>query len=166
MRERRAACLLLLAAFVVPAAAEAQNAVIVVRHAENKGDKLTEAGVRRAERLASMLRGAGVTAIYSTDTKRTIGTATPLSKALEVPIRIYGSGGGQAPIDATAFVRQLARDHSGDIVLVVGHSDTIPDLLKALRCPGEVTIAPDSHDDLFVVVPEGDSPPTLVRLKY
>ncbi len=165
MRHLRAALLVVFAAVVLPTAAEAQKAVLVVRHAENDGDKLTTAGLKRARRLEETLRGAGVSAIFSTDTKRTTGTVTPLSEALKLKIAIYDTGSGSA-VDSTALVRQLAAEHRDDIVLVVGHSNTIPDLLKRLGCPGEVTIGAKAHDDLFVVVPRGNAPASLVRLKY
>ncbi len=68
--------------------AQAQKAVLVVRHGEKISDadeRLTEAGRARAERLAKMLKDAGVTAIYSTDTERTRDTVQPLAAALGCP---------------------------------------------------------------------------------
>ena len=166
MNDCRTGATLLAAALLLTCGAEAQKAVLVVRHGENAGDKLTAEGLSRAGRLAEVLHDAGITAIYSTDTKRTKGTATPLSEELKLPIRIYDPGGGDVPIDSTAFVHQLARDNPHDVVLVVGHTTTIPDLLKVLGCPGDIEIAPKEFGDLFVVVPKGGGPPTLLRLKY
>ena len=157
---------LLLAALAASGTAAAQKAVIVVRHAENTKDTLTEAGRARAKRLAKMLESSGVSAVYSTDTKRTLGTATPLAAARKLPVTPYDVGDEASGVDARPFVSKLRRDHPGDVVLVVGHSNTVPALLKALGCSEEITIARRQHDDLFVVVPNGNEGSILVRLKY
>jgi broad specificity phosphatase PhoE len=131
----------------------AQKAVLVVRHAEKISDadeRLTEAGRARAERLAKMLKDAGVTAIYATDTERSRDTGA----------------GMRGPVDAQPFVATLRNEHAKDVVLVVGHTNTIPDLLKALGCPGDFKIAPNEYDNLFVVVPRSGGPTTLMRLRY
>lgn len=168
MRQRFAVPLLLLTALAVPAAAAAQKAVIVVRHAENAGDTLTEVGRARAERLVLVLRNADVGAVYSTDSKRTIGTATPLAEARKLQVQLYDTADATKGFDATPFVSKLRKDNSNDVVLVVGHSTTIPNLLRVLGCQDEITIAPRDYDDLFVVVPKGEATATLVlvRLKY
>ncbi len=148
----------------------AQKAVLVVRHAEKISDtdqRLTEDGRARAERLAKMLKDANVTAIYSTDTERTRDTAKPLAAALGLKVTIYDTGGGmRGPVDARPFVAMLRKEHAKDVVLVVGHTNTIPDLLKALGCPGDLEIAADEYDNLFVVVPRSSGPATLMRLRY
>jgi broad specificity phosphatase PhoE len=157
---------ILLAALAFPGTAAAQKAVIVVRHGENTKDTLTEAGLARAVRLAKVLGSTGVAAVYSTDTKRTIGTATPLAEARKLPVTLYDTGDEAGGIDARPFVSTLHREHPDDVVLVVGHSNTVPDLLKTLGCTEDVTIAPRGYDDLFVVVPRESGGATLVRLKY
>ena len=63
-----------------------------------------------------------------------------------------------------AFVVLVAVEKEPPFVLV--HVTTIPDLLKAFGCPGDVTIAPLEYDDLFVVVPKDKGTAALVRLKY
>ncbi len=140
----RAAALAFFAAGVlaVPTVARAQTTVFVVRHAEKVSDtdeRLTDAGRERARRLAAMLKDAGIRAIYATDTERARDTAGPLAGALGLKITIYDTGGGmRGPVDARPFVAMLRKEHARDVVLVVGHSNTIPDLLKALGCPGEL----------------------------
>jgi broad specificity phosphatase PhoE len=157
-----------LLAFSYPA--HAQQAVLVVRHGEKVSDtdeRLTDAGRARAQSLAKMLKDAGVTAIYATDTERTRDTAKPLADALGLNVTIYDTGAGmRGPVDARPFVATLRKEHAKDVVLVVGHTNTIPDLLKALGCPGDLKIAPDEYDNLFVVVPKATGTPTLVRLRY
>jgi len=133
---------LLIAALALPGSAAAQKAVIVIRHAENVGDSLTENGRARAERLTTALGSADVGAVYSTDSKRTIGTVTPLAEARKVPVRLYDTAADSNGFDARPFVSRLRKDHPNDVVLIVGHTTTIPDLLKALGCPDDITIAP------------------------
>jgi broad specificity phosphatase PhoE len=155
-----------LVALAAAGPAVAQKAVIVIRHAENAGDRLTEAGRARAERLSAALGSAGVAAVYSTDSKRTIGTVTPLAEARKVPVTLYDTADGPNAFDARPFVSRVRKDHPDDVVLVVGHVTTIPDLLKAFGCPDDVTVAPLAYDDLFVVAPKKDGGATLIRLKY
>ena len=126
---RRRAALAALLAALLPAAAPAQQAIFVVRHAEKESPAsepsvpLSEAGRARAARLAAMLKDAGVTSIYSTDTVRTRSTAGPLAEAVKHPIQIY--------TDVAALAGELRREPQG-VVLVVGHSNTVPKLLSAL----------------------------------
>jgi broad specificity phosphatase PhoE len=150
----------------LPGTAAAQQAVIVVRHAENNGDTLTEAGLARARRLAEVLADAGVRAIYTTDTKRTRGTAAPLAAARGLKVQLYDVGHSPKGVDARAFAATLRTTHPDDVVLVVGHSDTIGGIVKALGCAEEVTIAAPDYDNLLVVVPKGAGAATLVRLSY
>jgi broad specificity phosphatase PhoE len=153
-----------------PAAGRAQKAVFVVRHAEKVSDtdeRLTDAGRARAVRLAQMLKDAGIGAVYATDTERARDTAKPLADALKLKVAIYDTGGGMSgKVDARAFVAALRKEHPSDVVLIVGHSNTIPDLLKNLGCAGEIKIAAAEYDNLFLVVPKGPGTAELIRLRY
>jgi broad specificity phosphatase PhoE len=155
-------------AAVAPAAA--QKAVFVVRHAEKISEqdpRLSDAGRARAARLANMLADSGISAIYATETERARDTAGPLAQKLGLTVAAYDTGAKMSgAVDARPFVATLRRDHANDVVLVVGHSNTIADLLSALGCAEKVTLAADEYDDIFVVVPKGESAATLVRLKY
>ena len=166
MRNPHVLSSLVLAALASAAPAAAQKAVIVVRHADNAKDALTEAGQARAGRLLAMLKNAGVEAVYSTDTVRTMETAKPLADARKLTVKIYDTAAGENAFDARPFAARLRKDNPNDVVLVVGHTTTIPDLLKSLGCPDEITVSPLDYDDLFVVVPDGKGGATLVRLKY
>jgi phosphohistidine phosphatase SixA len=110
----------------------------VVRHAEKASDSndppvpLSAAGSERARRLASLLRDAGISVIYSTDTVRTRETAAPLAKLLRLETRLYSATGSDGKVDL-APLAGLASENSGDIVLVVGHSNTMALPLSAGR---------------------------------
>ena len=150
---------LLLGLFV--AAAPAQSIIFVVRHAEkmdNAGNDpgLTDAGRARAERLAKMLKDAGISAVYTTEFKRTQQTAAPLAKALGLNVTIV-------PAKETAALTAKLRDLHAN-ALVVGHGNTIPDLIKAFDITTSISIAENDYDNLFVVVLE--EKPRLIHLHY
>lgn len=140
--------------------------VIVFRHAEKKKDgsadpELTKAGRQRAEALAKMLRAAKVTRIFSTKTKRTQATVQPLSKQLELPVESYVSGGFGAKLSAMA----------GEVVAVSGHSNTVPDMVRALG--GELSglderdHLPDDEYDRVIVqalwTPDSEEPMRAIQ---
>jgi broad specificity phosphatase PhoE len=155
--------LLALALAAAAAVARAQTTVYVVRHAEKASDSsekevpLSDEGKRRAERLASILRDAGVHAIYSTDTTRTRSTAEPLARASGQTVRIYS--------DVAALADQIKGEREA-VVLVVGHSNTVPKILAALGVRAPVEVADRDYDDLFVVVSRPIGEPAFLHLRY
>ena len=155
--------------------AEAQQAVLLVRHADtsrqeamsNPDIPLTEAGQRRALALASLLKESGVNVIYTTGMIRTVKTAEPLAKLLAIEPRIYPQlRPGYKPKDVENFANLLRTEHPRDIVLAVLHSNSGPALIKALGHPVEIKIPETEFDNLFVITPKPDSPPTVLRLRY
>jgi broad specificity phosphatase PhoE len=166
MHRIRAAILSGVVLLGVSGTALAQRAIFVVRHGEKisgSDERLSEAGLQRAARLAAMLKDTGVAAIYSTDTPRTRGTVQPLADELKLQVQIYDVG--TKKVDATAFARRLRQQHVDQVVLIVGHSNTVPDILRSLGCQETVTIGPDEYDNLFLVIPRGKVA-GLVRLRY
>ncbi len=146
-------------------AASAQQAVYIVRHAERADQSpdspLSDKGHARAQRLAEMLQHAGITYVFTSELRRTIDTAAPLTHINHL------RGGQQVPAANTpALVEKLSALGPQDRALVVGHSNTVPEILRALRVAPSVTIADDEYDNLFIVVPQKDAAPVLLRLKY
>jgi phosphohistidine phosphatase SixA len=172
MRRRLFPVLAAAALVLIATPGAAQRAVFVVRHAEKAADSnepgvpLSPAGQARAKRLAAILGKTGVTAIYSTEMIRTLDTAKPLAKALKIKVQKYAPRDADGKPDLEPLAKLLKTDYPRDVVLVVGHSDTVPPLLKALGCAESVEIPADRFDDLFVVVPGASGPPTLLRLSY
>lgn len=158
--------LLLLAALgvAVPTVAEAQSAVFLVRHAEKLDESddppLSAAGKARAEALARMVRDADIKAIYVTQYKRTVLTAAPLAAALGLEPAAIHSDSVQELVD------RIRRDHPNDAVLLVGHSGSVPKVLKLLGHEAPVEIGHDEYDSLFVAVPREGRPPTILRLRF
>jgi broad specificity phosphatase PhoE len=136
-----------------------KGVILLVRHAERVQSAmtddapLTEAGRARAQRLAAMLAKADVKVIFVTRFVRTQETAKPLADLLHL-----------TPIEESDTVQLVAklRAHGNETVLVVGHSDTVPDVIKAFGGPS-VTIADDEFDALFVLAPATGA---LTRLEY
>ncbi len=142
----------------------AQSTIFLVRHAEktagegtNANDPdLSQAGRERAEALALMLKDAGLTAIYATEFKRTQQTAAPVARSVGIEVTII------AAKEIDTLVARLTKTENN--ALVVGHSNTIPEVLKALGLADAVTLHETEYDNLFVVTRA--SPPQLFRLHY
>lgn len=154
-------------ALLLPAAAGAQQAVILVRHAELPGAAMANpkdvpispTGRARAQRLAALLKDAGVSAIYVTDFLRTNQTAQPLAQALGKPLTVVPKG------DPKDLAARLRKEHAGQTVLLVGHTDTLPGLIQALGHPGEIKIDAQDYGNVFIVAPK-DGAPAFLRLRY
>jgi 2,3-bisphosphoglycerate-dependent phosphoglycerate mutase len=155
-------------ALLIAVPAAAQSTVFLVRHAERADTQpgatpamgadpdLSEAGRARAESLATMLKDAKITAIFATEFKRTQQTAAPLAKALGITVTTVAS-------NSTADLLKKIRASKGN-VLVVGHSNSVPDVIKGLGVSTPVTIADDEFDNLFLV--SRGATASLVRLHY
>ena len=137
-----------------------QSTVFIVRHAEKADDskdaELSEAGRARAEALANMLRDSKISVIYTTELKRTQQTAAPLAKALGLTVTTL-------PAENHAALVAKLHTSTGNLV-IVGHGNTIPDLIKALGISEPVNISESDYDNLFVII-FGEKP-YLIRLHY
>jgi broad specificity phosphatase PhoE len=142
--------------------------IVVVRHAEKAAEPaadppLTAIGEARAQALVEAVRGMPVTAIISTDFVRTRSTAAPLAARL-----------GLAPEIVDARLRDHARlvaegilaRHRGETVLVVGHSNTVPDIVAALGATRPAPICDAEYDALFVVRVPPSGAPVAERRQY
>jgi broad specificity phosphatase PhoE len=140
--------------------------VFLVRHAERadtaagispapgSDPPLSEDGRRRAESLATLLKDAHITAIYVTEYRRTQETAAPLAKVLKVtPTTVVSK-------DLPGLLARIR--HASGNVLVVGHSNSVPEAIKGLGVKTPVSIADSAYDDLFIVTARSE----LIRLHY
>ena len=155
---------ILLTAASGAAAAESTRAVIVVRHAERAGGMgadvgISDAGRCRAEVLAKMLADAGVNRIYTSEVMRTKQTAEPLARKLNIQPTVIPAK------DIAALVEQLKQGPADGVSLVVGHSNTVPDIIQRLGGGAVSAIADGEYDRMFVVTFTGDHA-TTVRLHY
>jgi len=120
----------------------------LVRHAEKQADgsrdpALTEAGRDRAQNLSKWFLGKDISEVWSSDYIRTRETVRPMAAQLGLSIRIYDPG------NQTELVRQLLdQQHNA---LVVGHSNTIPELARLLCDCAIADMVESEHDRLIVI---------------
>ena len=158
--------LLIASCFVGIRAADKPTTIIFVRHAEKAAANaapmssdvdLSEAGQKRAACLANSVADATVTAILTTEYKRTQQTAAPLAKKLSLtPMVIKGA-------DMDGLVAEIHK-HTGETILVAGHSNTVPAVIKRLG-GGDYTIKDDEYDRMFVMTISTGSA-SVVALRY
>jgi broad specificity phosphatase PhoE len=145
---------------------DAQQVVFLMRHAEQASGAdaddppLTETGQRRAKALVIVLKDAGLTAIYTSEAQRTNQTATPLAQALQIEPK------SMPRRDIDGLLERLRTQHADGRVLIISHSLTIPNLLKAFGHPEEVIIGRQEYDRLFVIVPKPTGPPLVFVLRF
>ena len=141
--------------------------IFLVRHAEKvrgpdvgRDPALTEAGRARGRALAMTLADAGVDAMYTTQWRRTRETAAELARRLDIQPEVIATEEG-----FIEHMRDLLLEHRGQTVVVVGHSDTTPELARALGVDGVPDIQDDDFDDLYQVVLT-DTTRHFVHLRY
>lgn len=138
---------------------------VVVRHAEKTNDPqdpaLSAAGQARADALAVLLRDTPLTAIYATGFRRTQQTAAPVARMHDIDPQTY-----DARMPAPELVSQLRRTHTSGVVLVVGHSNTVPGIVAALCACAVAAIDEGTYGDRYDVRIAHDGRATLVRGSY
>jgi 2,3-bisphosphoglycerate-dependent phosphoglycerate mutase len=143
--------------------------VVLVRHAEKGGEPtdqdpgLSERGMERAKRLAELLGKSGVTHLFSSELQRAQQTLLPLSAATRLVAQVVSARQPEAQLSA---LDSLPR---GALAVVVGHSNTVPQLIGKLT-GGQAKIQIEEateFDRVFVVTqwgPGRDS--SWVELRY
>jgi phosphohistidine phosphatase SixA len=167
----------------------APTTALVLRHAERPpglNPSLSQEGQMRAQELIQVAGEAGVTAIYANDFCRTAQTSQPLADHLGLPINVQENGfsGDQledcdpaitVPVNRLApeidthakLVDHILQEHRGKVVLIVGHSHTVPQIVEALGAPSVPQIPGNEYDNLFIVtVPRWRGSPKIVKAKY
>ena len=152
---------LFLLLFVSVSMAAAQPVAVIVRHAEKatnggKDPDLSSAGRARADALARILKDADITAIFTSEFKRTQETAAPTATLIGVTATVV-------PAKDTAGLVAKLHQLNGN-ALVVAHGDTIPNIIKALGMDRPINIPDEDYSELLIVT-LGDKP-QLFRLHY
>jgi phosphohistidine phosphatase SixA len=143
-------------------AADLPQTVILVRHAERAGGmgadvRISEAGKCRAEALARMLADAGVEHIYVSEVPRTQQTARPLANKLRIRPEV---------VPAKDIDSLVAKVRTGGVVLVVGHSNTVPEIIKRIGGGTVQPIDDGEYDRMYIVTLTDPNHATLVKLHY
>ncbi|HNP37712.1 MAG TPA: phosphoglycerate mutase family protein [Woeseiaceae bacterium] len=157
---------------------QATTTVIFVRHAEKAtaGDvangmfdsndpPLSAAGRRRVAELTRQLVEAdvvaGIDAVYATPYKRTQQTVAPLADALKLPINSYDAS------DTESVLTDILKNYKGKIILVAGHSNTVPQLIANLGASKKVPpIAEDEYDNIYLISIPWFGKTKTIRLRY
>lgn len=134
---------------------QATTTIIFFRHAEQTSHDeadppLSEAGQKRVAELTRQLVDAdvvaGIDAIYSTPYIRSLETARPLADQLDLPINSYAAD------DTEEILDTILKNHKGKIILVIGHSNTLPVLIANLGASKKVpTIAQNEFDNIYII---------------
>ena len=149
---------------------QATTTVIFVRHADkavsaDSDPPLSAAGERRVAELTRQLLYAdviqGVDAIYATPYRRSQLTVQPLADALDLPINTYDAS------DTEGVLETILRRHKGKVILVVGHSNTVPKLMYDLGASKRVPpMAAVEYDYISVVAIPWFGKTKTIRLRY
>lgn len=145
--------------------------LVLIRHAEKQvgaiaDAPLSPAGEVRAARLAQMLGDAQtfgrVQRIYVTELRRTQQTAAGVAQRLGLTPDVV-----DAKTPARTLAKRLLRENHGGRALVVGHSNTIPELVRALAQAREIpAMNEDEFDTLYVVTVPTIGKVSVLRMKY
>lgn len=128
----------------------------IVRHAEKEKDPgmggnppLSAEGEKQAADLKNFLQDKNIKAIYATDYIRTVATAEPLRKALGLTVKFYDAKN-------SAQLATELKNLNGN-VLVVGHSNTVDDMVNSLLGKNAMSDLPDTaYGNVFIVERKGD----------
>lgn len=145
-----AALLALVAAACATNSEPAAPSYYVMRHlqkSDGQDPMLSDEGARNAQRLASWFADDRPRAIYVSTTRRARETAAPLAARFGLALREYD------PRDTPALVAR-ARAERGT-VLIVGHSNTVPEIVAQLGGARPADLAESDYGDIFRVRSDG-----------
>ena len=145
----------------------------IVRHAEKateagadgvfdaKDPPLSALGQTHAAALATALRDAPLYAVYATPFKRTQSTAQPSASQHSLQVKTYAPD-----LSIATFVAQLSATAKPGTVLVVAHSNTVPQIVAALCHCKAPSLSDEDYGDRFDVIIDKNGKATLTRLRY
>ena len=131
--------------------------VYLIRHAEkqkikgNENPELTRKGFARSEVLADSLGYLIEGIIYSSEFARSQQTVSPLSERWNADIKIHRASDPDGQVEK-------ALQHCGKIVIISGHSNTVPTLINLFGIKDEITIDDNQYGDLFMISWENSLP--------
>lgn len=157
--------------------------VFLVRHAEkqvaSQGQQmmsandppLTDDGKQRAKNLERMLAKAEIKTIITSQFLRTKQTAEPLAEALKIAPEVLPVAAD--PNDRTKVSQQSIKNivdkiyqSNGGAVLVVGHTNTLPEIIKMLGAGSVAEIPETDYDNIFIVTVIDKGKAKVVRMRF
>lgn len=145
--------------------------MIVVRHAEKGTDDprdptLTQAGRERAIALRDALKDAGVSAIYSTQFRRNKLTVEPLAQHFGLTVIERPVNSANSATYAADIAREVISANPGKTVVVVGHSNTVPQIVQAFSGVAIKPMEDSEYDHIFMIVVPAAGAPRLVNVRF
>lgn len=140
--------------------------IVLVRHAEKLDDSsdpdLSEAGYKRAANLAEMFKDVDFDAVYSTNYIRTLETAKPVAEANDLSITEYD------PRNPEGETKKWIENHSGETILISGHSNTTPTFANAVLDEEHFEEKFDESDygNLLIITISEEGERKLLHLRY
>ena len=157
-----------IAPVLIAAPALAQT-VVIVRHGEKSapsGDvDLSPAGQARAQALAHSLAGARLALVLTTPLKRTQQTGLPAAQAAGVTVVPVVLDGGDAA-HAQRVAAQARKAPADATVLIVGHSNTVANIARALGDPAPETLTDCDYDKMTIIQFDGPAAPKVIHTRY
>jgi len=149
----------------LPAVAQDPTTVLVVRHAEKTSEAsdavLSEVGWERARDLQRVTADAGVTVLFASQYVRAQQTLEPIAGELGLEVQVYDAR------DSEGLAKRILHDHAGEVILVSGHSNTVPEIVAALGALEPPAMDDAEYDNLFVVWVGADgNAATVLRLNF
>lgn len=147
-------------------AAASTTTIIVMRHAEKAAlpaddPLLSPAGQARAENLAEVFGRTPpdfrIQAIFVSELRRTQDTAQPLANRLGVPVIVVPGA------DAERVAKRALDEYRGGRVLIVGHSDTVPEIVRRLSGQAVPAMAETEYGIVYFVALPRFSRPVVTR---
>lgn len=143
--------------------------IVLTRHAEKQlgtieDPPLTPQGELRAQELARMFGTVGgqgrIDAVYITATRRAQQTAAPLLARLREPAVVISDA------DSKDLASRILRENRGETVLVIGHGNTLPQLVRRLSGIDIAPVGEEEYDNLYIVSVPRLGNATVLQLKY
>jgi broad specificity phosphatase PhoE len=163
--------ILMLAGAIIYWNSATTTTLVLVRHAEKQVGAINDApltpeGELRAARLAQMFGDAEtfgrIGNIYVSDTRRSQQTAAGLAQRLALtPVVV------DAKSSSEDLARRVLKENRGGRALIVGHSNTVPQLVAALASAQNVPAMGDEEfDTVYVVTVPTIGHASVLRMKY
>ncbi len=124
--------------------------LFMLRHADaddgGENPSLNEAGIERAEQLVHVFSNIPLDGIYTTYYNRTQQTATPIASSQKLETEIYDIA------EPYIFLNNVLDTHEGGNAMIIGHSNTIPNMMNLLTASDAFEEIPeDEYNNLYVI---------------
>ncbi len=134
----------------------ADTMIIVVRHAEKSTDDskdpgLSEQGIARANKLAAVLKEVNLKAVYATQYKRTQQTGLIAATQNGLSVQVRAANKENTKTYTSDLLKEILKKYRGETVLIVGHSNTVPEIVKHITGLDVTPIGENEFDRLYVI---------------